>query len=220
MNFRRRLVLTAIAVLLCRGGQAHADLTAMSADSYTIYNNLPNLTLGETIQLSEAITITALGYLDLGTGTSHDVGIYDLSQNLLVSTTVDTASDTKIGFFRYHELSSPLTLAAGSYVLAGETGTDAYTYYSDGVFPSYVNNFSTGPDISVSDDRYVFSSTLAFPPVQTADPAFAYFTANFEYTLATPEPSTSTIVGITIACTAAYAWRRRKGGSRVSARPF
>jgi hypothetical protein len=117
----------------------------MSASSYEIYNNLPGLVLGETVHVSQPITLTAFGYLDLGAGTSHDVGIYDLSETLLAMTTVDTGTDTKIGFFRFHGLSTPLALGPGDYVLAGETGTDAYKYYSDGVFPNHVNGFTAGP---------------------------------------------------------------------------
>jgi hypothetical protein len=51
-----------------------------------------------------------------------------------------------------------------------------------------VKNFTAGPGVPFSDNRYVFSSSLVFPPVQTSDPGFAYFTVNFQYNVI-PEPS-------------------------------
>lgn len=209
--------LAVMLLLLVPSGGATADLIAMSADSYDIYNNLPHLVLGETVHISQPITITALGYLDLGTGTSHDVGIYDLSGNLLAMTVVDTNTDTKIGFFRYHDLSTPFALGPGDYVLAGETGTDAYTYYSDGVFPNHVKNFAAGPGVSFSDDRFVFSSNLVSPPIQTPDPAFAYFTANFQYSIV-PEPSSLVIAFVGSGLLGGYGMIQRRRGCGVSSR--
>jgi hypothetical protein len=87
----------------------------------------PNVVGGTPFTVgSSPLTIVALGYFDVyGTGLvhSHDVGIYDLSQNLLGSVTVGTGSGvTYHDGTRWAALSTPISLATNmGYMLAYTT---------------------------------------------------------------------------------------------------
>ncbi|MBI5706202.1 MAG: PEP-CTERM sorting domain-containing protein [Armatimonadetes bacterium] len=113
--------------------------------------------LGCQFDVLNPVSVYALGsYDDNGDGFlsgSQDVGIFDMSSNLLASTTV-TSSDTLLGHFRYASI-TPLYLAAGRYMIASTTGIDNYTWATSG--------FYTDPNIAFVTDAYSASATLVAP---------------------------------------------------------
>ena len=87
-------------------------------------------TLGWEFAADMPITVTSLGVWDDGNDglrDAHAVGIWtsNASQTLLVSTTVPsgTSAPSDAGY-RYVDLTQPITLAAGSYVIGAFFGSD------------------------------------------------------------------------------------------------
>lgn len=113
--------------------------------------------LGCQFDVLNPVSVYALGsYDDNGDGFlsgSQDVGIFDMSSNLLASTTV-TSSDSLIGHFRYASI-TPLYLAAGRYMIASTTGSDNYTWGTVG--------FYTDPNIAYVTDAFTSSTSLVAP---------------------------------------------------------
>jgi len=86
-------------------------------------------TRGWAFSLSSAVTVTSLGWFDVGSDgllDAHPVGIWDGAGNLLLSATVQAGSaDPLVNGFRYNSaLTGTPTLAAGSYVIGGRSGAD------------------------------------------------------------------------------------------------
>ncbi len=111
------------------------------------------------------MNVTALGFYDQlknGLTTSHKVGIYDVNtQTLLASTTV-LKSDALTGFFRFHSLSTPVTLTTGRdyYVVAVlNSGNDGF---ATGVDPITVNSAITFKG-SASDIGGNINGNLVYP---------------------------------------------------------
>lgn len=205
-----RAALAAAACLVSAVPSARAD-TVMTFSGWTnVEDNSTPYSLGENFTVDHAIQITALGYLDIGSQ-DHQVGIYDLSGNLLVSTTVDPSTDPLSDFFNYHTLATPITLAAGTYVLAGTDGPDGGDITYTGSAGSFVTDFQVAPGFSFFNDRFTASSTLAFPGIQATYSPFAWFGGDFQFTnvASVPEPSSLVIALSGALVMIGYAVRRR-----------
>jgi hypothetical protein len=208
--------LTSIAALgfvliLGRGGRA--DVAAFTFTGVT--NDATNgaWSLGYEFQVNAPITVTQLGFYDSGQdglAESHAVGIYDLSQNLLVSGTVDAGTtDALVGFFRYKAV-DPTLLGVGTYVIAAASGTENYTWDPIGL--------SSAPEVTWVEDRYLFGSVLAFP-ADGPNGRIGIFGPNFEFGPAVssvPEPSTLALAGAGLAGMAGAALRRRAARTRAA----
>lgn len=147
-------MLLSAAVLGLAAPVVRADTPALSfTDPGTSFTN-GSYSIGFEFTVNSNINVTSLGFFGTQLAQSHDVGIYDISGNLLTSTTVNPGDPTT-GFFSYHAI-TPFALTSGtSYVIAAETGIENYSYSPTG--------FSTDPSITFDEDLYVSSSTLAFP---------------------------------------------------------
>ncbi len=128
------------------GTQAVADGPALDIQSTTggQDRNDGSFSLGWTFTLNSQVTVTALGFYSANMGalsTSHDVGIYDAGCNLVATTTV-LPTDALRGFFRYHDLPSPVVLSPGqTYSIAAVTGGAAYLYNPNAVVLDPAVNF-------------------------------------------------------------------------------
>jgi hypothetical protein len=153
---------------------------------------------------SNDLYVTNLGYFDDsddGLAGSHAVGIYDASQNLLASTTVDSGlTDPLVDGFRYSPTPIGLTLTAGAtYTIAAETG-DAGAGALDKFGDSNLGDAITlSADATAYGEYYTSGSSLTFPanPNQPGH-AVVYFGPNFEYS-AVPEPASLGLVGVAAA---------------------
>ena len=143
---------------------------------------------------SSAIDITALGVGDASGGplqVSHDVGIFDVSdQSLLVSTNVPAGSGASLlDGFMYESISS-FHLAAGSYVIV-------MTMPADNADLQSISNTSvtTASPITYVDSAFGVGSSLAFP---TTAGVFSkgLFGPNFQFdaSAAAPEPASWTLM--------------------------
>src|SRR5262249_25328874 len=90
-----RLALVAVGFLLICNTSGRADVPAITFTGSSNDTTNGEWSLGYKFEVNAPITVTQLGYYDSGQdglAESHAVGIYDLSQNLLVSGTVDAGT--------------------------------------------------------------------------------------------------------------------------------
>ena len=86
----------------------------------------------------------------------HDVGSFDYATQALLTSTSVTSSDTKIGFFNYHDI-TPITLIAGkTYQIDAVTGTEPYTD------SSRVSGLTYSPAIDVISGGYHYAVVSRF----------------------------------------------------------
>jgi hypothetical protein len=158
---------------------------------------------------STALTVSALGFFDEGGNgllSSHEVGIYDLSQTLLGSVTIPAGTGaTLANGTRWVTLGTPINLSANTnYVLAttfqgtGDRGNVAT--------PAQIT-IASGISLSGLGFTRALGGTLAYPGQLFGDGEFI-FGANMQFT-PVPEPSTY-VMGVIAAGMAALFRRRRR----------
>ncbi|MCK9377799.1 MAG: DUF4082 domain-containing protein [Syntrophobacterales bacterium] len=144
-----------------------------------------SFSLGTEFTANSSFTVNQLGFFDyLGDGLTegHDVGIYDLDQNLLTSTTV-TNADPLVGHFRYHA-TTPVTLLAGhTYRIAAVTGNELFTWAPEGYF--------TDPNVTYVISAYTASAVLTYPN-ETFSGETGYFGPDFQ---TVPVPPATYLLG-------------------------
>lgn len=139
--------------------------------------------LGYEFQALQSVNVTGLAfYTGSGISQNHDVGLWDSNGTLLASTTITSGSAAiGTGGFLFESI-SPVALTAGDYYyVAGETGSDSYSWAPSGV--------TVNPAIAFVASAYVSSGTLAFPGT-TDSGTVGYFGGNVVLGgVAAPEPS-------------------------------
>lgn len=208
-SLKQHLALLLAATMLGSiGGVALADTMAIVPTGLSTTPDPRDYTTGWAFTTSDSLSVTALGYLDVGgdgLNGSHDVGIFDLSGNLLVSTTVPSGTVGSLdGDYRFMAI-SPFDLAAGSYVIGGLNLANASDDIAFGA-----SSFNPAPQITVDNTRlFTFGSTLAFPTAV----GNVYPNPNFQFTsaLTVPEPGCVTLLGLALAGLLGVSSRRRAG---------
>ena len=194
MNKLSRNVLMAAAVgcfsLLSASAQTNA-VSFSNTTGVTLAN--PPFTLGWSFTANANINVVDLGVFDdsqNGLVDSHQVGVWNSTGTLLVSTTVPSGTGATLDDqFRMVGV-SPIELLAGQQYFIGAlytTGNDPM------IFPGGATGFATAPQITFDNNAFIAGSTLADPTVNGGT-APAYFGPNFEFT-ATPEPGSFVLLG-------------------------
>jgi hypothetical protein len=209
MISKRILAMFAVIVALAATNGAASTIALSSFSGGFLATSASDQLYGWQFTLSSSVDVTALGVFDNngdGLSISHDVGIFQLSdQSLLISTTVPAGTP---GFldsgFRFASLSTDFVLAAGEYVIA-------MTMPQGNADMQFIQNTSetTSSPVTYVDSRFGASSTLAFPTDQGAF-AQGLFGPNFEFTTtAVPEPSNLVISAAPLAVAFGLMLRRR-----------
>ena len=138
-------------------------------------------TVGWEFTANMPMTITEIGYFDSsgdGLMSSHQIGIWDANQNLILSTSVPQGTSATLdGAFRWISI-SPLSLTAGqSYVIAAtlqDFPDDRILVMSDAV------NLAFDPAVSFVEDRYeIWNPGLNYPAASDGRELLTYLNANF-----------------------------------------
>ena len=184
-----------------------------------------NLTWGFTFSLSSTQSVASLGIWDEGANgltISHQVGLWDASQNLLAQVTLDNtatpvASTSTAGRWLFANVSSPLSIGPGTYFLGAlytDTQTDAIRFQNSSATPL---NLTTAGVTYLGPRRNPGGSgpaNLIFP---SDDPTsvgltVGVFGPNLQFqTTAVPEPMSLILLGSGLA---AFATRRRRPRAR------
>jgi|ERR1017187_1367582 hypothetical protein len=114
--------------------------------------NTNDWTIGIVFTANANIEVGYLGYYDptLGMNSSHLVGIFDASGDLLASADVTSASPYSTAHFLYEAITPIELLSGDTYVIEGVSNTDFYTYNDTGyavnapITVAGYNNFADG----------------------------------------------------------------------------
>lgn len=203
------LVAVAVCVLTAPGSVSAAPiLSVTNTTGYLLVN--PPFTLGFSFTAQNAMNLTALGIFDdsqNGLAESHQLGLWDAGGNLLASATIGSGtSGTLIGNFRYVDLATVVTLAAGQTYQIGAL----YTSGADPlIFPGLATGFTTDPSIAFLQATFAGGGTLVNPNVP-AGASPSYFGPNALLS-PVPEPATMAVFGLMAAGGMGYVRRRVKG---------
>ena len=160
-------------------------------------------TLGWSFSVTGSITVNDLAVFHNNGATlleSHDVGIWDASGNLLVSTTVTAAAPCvadQLGVQTWCDVAvTPTKLGPGTYTIGAVWNSLLDPMIFPGTLSGQGISTANGPNVTFIQDAYVFGGTLT-DPTNTTGETQAYFGPNFSYSTTTtvPEPGTLALVG-------------------------
>jgi hypothetical protein len=166
-----------------------------------------NVLLGWTFSPNTDVYVTGLGYVDLGDdgmATSHQIGIFDVVANSLVTSATLAAgtASTKLGDFRYADADGAKLSAGKRYMIVGTDDSDAWTtnLHSTATFASEIVP-DGGAYFNYDNPNTLRMATDTFHYQQYFGPSFTYSTQ------AVPEPASMAALGLG----ALGVLRRRKG---------
>jgi hypothetical protein len=149
------------------------------------------------------VIVSSLGYYDdFGNGfiDSHEVGIYELVGNTLLTSTMVDNSSALVGHFRYTSI-KPLVLSAGTqYEVVGVSHGDKYAFNNV--------NFTVNPLIAYNGNYYSSGTSLTNAVTYSNDVTDGFWGPNMMLETAAPEPGTVSLIGIGLAGLAFSARRR------------
>lgn len=195
MKVFAQCVLGVVVLAACSLMNAGTLGVATTPDPANVFVNTGIWTLGYSFQVETSIYAVALGVYDHnsdGLNVSHDVGLWDSSENLLASTTVGagTVGSLNAGY-RFSSI-APLLLAAGSvYYVGSVNGEDSDEWLQD---PA---TLVAAPEITYLSRRYESSGGGLVFPAQAGSGTTGYFGGNFEFEATNvPEPWTIALTAI------------------------
>jgi len=192
LRWTRLLLL--LSVFAFAGAEAQAISMVVSPVSTASLIVRANKVHGYEFQVTQAISVTALGFWDSsqdGLGSTHDVGLWLLDQTPLGSVTVPSGTaGTLDGDFRYASLGAAVVLSPGNtYVIGGTSGAvDTLLANTPPVLQ---------PIFTLVRQRSASSPPLFFPTGSTG----CCTTVSLQYT-PVPEPSGAALLAVAagIAC--------------------
>ena len=202
---KRSLLIVFATLAFCSTSLLAASFTPVV--TYTSSNPLSDnrpFTLGYEFTTSAAFNINALGYYADGAGYSHDVGIWDTSGNLLVSTTVQP-SDPAQNQFQWDHVN--YLLAPGTYVIGGQSYEEGDSY----LFPANANGVATLPGFAWVTDLQLYGSGLNFPTVGNIGYGNnGILTVDFSVATESPIPEPSSLILLATGLLSAAGMIRRR----------
>lgn len=203
-------ILCAASIALLAAGSASASTIALQW-SNSGSSGSSSFTRGWGFSTNTAINISSIGWFDFGNdglATSHQVGIWNTSGELLMSGNVAAGTlDPLLAGFRYSSaLTGTTMLMAGTYVVAGlsSSADDTWRYVDS-------SDVTMGSAITFLGDRTSNTEVFEYAGSQQGFDV-GYFGANFQYDVANavPEPSTLPLSAIGLAALGAAAYSRRR----------
>lgn len=160
---------------------------------------------GWDFQVTTPVSITGIGWFDAygdGLSASHEIGIWNTSEQLLLSTNIPSGTSAALGddSFRYVPTQHLALQPGTTYVIAGLTTGDAY------IVPGAVNQ---------DPSSATYAPEITFIGASAANAPFQYPTSHYagvlgrfgpNFTYMIPEPGTAGIVLIG----GLLAWRKRR----------
>ena len=169
-----RVLVFMVALILAAGPISAQAGMAIDFTSPTIDSTNGTWSLGWAFTVNQPVLVESLGFYDdqkNGLTASHDVGIFDSAQQLVVSGTV-TPNDPLASWWRWTEVTPTLLVPGESYQIAAVTGTENYTWAPVG--------FVVDPQVNFLLDSYFSPSgggVLTYP--NSSDQIVGYFGPNF-----------------------------------------
>jgi hypothetical protein len=192
--------------------EARADIPGFIApvlNSPFDYQAGTPVVLGNVFTANINFSVDALGFYYnptlLPMTQSEEVGLFDSSGNLLISTTV-LLTDPVTGSYLFHTI-TPVSLTAGhQYTVAAQVGDNPWAFGPTGPGPAFTPTGPppTAPEITFNNNDYLYVSTLTFPTM-TLGSGPAYYGPNFEIA---PEPGFYGILALGLAGLAYGVFRR------------
>jgi hypothetical protein len=150
--------------------------TALNAD----------FSLGWEFTPTSNLLVNQLGVFDEnsnGLSSSHQVGIFRVSDQALVASTVVSTGNTLDSGFRYANITPTVLTSGQNYIVAAlytTAGVDRFMFDS--------TSFTTSSALTFVTPRFSNTSSFVFPTTSFPGPK-GYFSANFKFAVA-PEPGT------------------------------
>ena len=216
-SYTNRLFAASFALILsgALGWQncaANEAVTSWTGGSSSLYLGMTNTTFGYDFTVgSQDISVSSLGiWVSPVSGQlnySHEVGLWDLSQNLLRSTTIGSGIPLSLspsGF--WYEPVAPITLSANTtYVLGAK-----YPLFAMDIDWGTRGAVATpGAGITLGDGRFSsagfspFVTSATFPEAINTWANDGYYGPNMEYSIV-PEPASSALLGLAMLALACF----------------
>lgn len=213
-----------------RPAAAQTTLTAVSYSAATLDTYNGQFSLGYSFQTTNALNVTALGYLNdgaTGVNATHDVQIYQITSGTVLNPQAGTAlfgtpisvmttlASPTYNTFSYTTLTAPVLLAANTqYDIVANNNGNGYGIDAQGVF--------YGGGIRYGTSTYQFGATTpvfnmgAFP-----DNNIGNFGPNFQANIASPsaapEPSQIAVLGFAVLGLSGLILKARRKTAAVAA---
>ncbi len=195
------LLIGLTTALIAAAPRAHAQTTALT--NITIAPGGARLfgdnTLGYEFTTTASLLVSSLGAYDHnqdGLAGSHQVGIWRVSDNALLTSSTVTTTSALDGFFRYESI-APITLPAGNTYRIGALYTVAVgdLYLAEATPGGY----TVASGLTFNPTNGAVFDTLGFGyPTQVVPNRDGHFSANFKFTssAAAPEPGSLALLGL------------------------
>lgn len=191
---KRQFALAASAALLVAGTTAYADPAIQSWTGGSTFGIYYGASTGDVVgwrfTVNDPIIATHLGvYMFQGQlRDARQVGIWDGSQMLISSTTVDPATGITVGNFMYQSV-------PGVALIPGQTYTIGALYFSgsNDQYASGVSNLVTAPEVNWVQSVYPSAGSLGFVYPELNTTSGGRFGPNFLYI---PSPGALALLGM------------------------
>lgn len=171
---------------------AYAQTPAFTPPVLNAFGNEPTGNDGEFFTLNSAIDVTALGYAIPSSPVGNQVGLFDVTTNTLLASSLLTNTSSTSGLFVYNMITPVFLNSADEYAVVG-----LYTANNGAVGYTADSGVGASPAINFVGYAYDNNAALDIPTESYVPPIFG---PNFSYISveSAPEPSSWALGLITL----------------------